>query len=159
MEEFKNNPLTRNLVTSKLEAHLYSGFAYDAVWTIAYALDRTERELIQRGSTLTLEDFEYFEANNLSNTIARHLARTNFSGVSVSIPTYMYTGSTRIDPWGLNIHHTCPYLQGPVLFDKNGTRTGLTGIYQLSKVSTVATVTVTFTITVFVHSERHTHTH
>lgn len=52
---------------------------------IAYALDKTERELTESGSSLTLEDIEYFEANNVSKIIGRHLAQTNFSGVSVRI--------------------------------------------------------------------------
>ena len=86
LEEFKSNPSTRHLITSKLEAHLYSGFTYDAVWAIAYALHNTEHELLQQKSTLTLESFDYFETNNLSNIFSRQLARTNFSGVSVSLP-------------------------------------------------------------------------
>ena len=75
----------------KIEAHIYSGFTYDAVWTIAYALNNTELELTQQGSSLTLEDFDYFEANDLSNVISRHLARTNFSGVSVRQYHYFIT--------------------------------------------------------------------
>lgn len=84
LEKFKDHPHTIDLVMSKLETHLYSGFAYDAVWTIAYALNKTEQELVQQGSNLTLNSFDYFEINNLSNIIARHLAETDFAGVSVS---------------------------------------------------------------------------
>lgn len=84
LEKFKDHPHTIDLVMSKLETHLYSGFAYDAVWTIAYALNKTEQELVQQGSNLTLDSFDYFEINNLSNIIARHLAETDFAGVSVS---------------------------------------------------------------------------
>ena len=84
LEEFKKNPLTERFFTNRTEAHIYSGFTYDAVWMIAFALDRTEQELVQSGSGLTLEDFEYFEANNISRIIGQHLAKTNFSGVSVS---------------------------------------------------------------------------
>ena len=89
LEEFRNNPFTSHL--KKTEAHLYSGFTYDSVWMIAYALDKTERELAESGSSLTLEDIEYFEANNVSKIIGRHLAQTNFSGVSVrTAPPYKY---------------------------------------------------------------------
>lgn len=83
LEEFKNNPLTRHLYTEQTEAHLYSGFTYDAVWMIAFALDKTERELFQSGSSLTLEDIQYFDASNVSKIIGHYLASTNFSGVSV----------------------------------------------------------------------------
>lgn len=85
MDQFKTHPFTQGLVTSKLDAHLYSGFTYDAVWTIAYALDNTENELLRRGSDLTLDNFDYFEANNIYSIIVKHLAMTNFSGVSVSM--------------------------------------------------------------------------
>lgn len=89
LEEFRNNPFTSHLYTNKTEAHLYSGFTYDSVWMIAYALDKTERELAESGSSLTLENIEYFEANNVSKIIGRHLAQTNFSGVSVrTTPPY-----------------------------------------------------------------------
>ena len=88
LEEFKRSMRTGN---DKIEAHIYSGFTYDAVWTIAYALNNTELELTQQGSSLTLEDFDYFEANDLSNVISRHLARTNFSGVSVRQYHYFIT--------------------------------------------------------------------
>lgn len=86
LEQFKAHPHTKDLVTSKLEVHLYSGFAYDAVWAIAYALNQTEHEL--QGTNLMLDSFDYFEANNLSNIIARHLSKTNFYGVSVSLHYY-----------------------------------------------------------------------
>lgn len=88
LEDLKNNPSTGDIFTEQTEAHIYSGFTYDAVWMIAYALDKAERELGQSGSGLTLEDFKYFEANNISNIIAHHLAKTNFSGVSVSYTLY-----------------------------------------------------------------------
>ena len=84
LEEFKHNPSTEKFFKDKTEAHIYSGFTYDAVWMIAFALDRTEHELVQSGSGLSLQDFEYFEDNNISKIIAHHLAKTNFSGVSVS---------------------------------------------------------------------------
>ena len=91
LEEFRNNPSTGHLYTEKTEAHLYSGFTYDAVWTIAYALDKTQRELAESESGLTLDDIEYFEANNVSKIIGRHLAQTNFSGVSVRTTPPYYT--------------------------------------------------------------------
>ena len=89
LEQFKAHPHTKNVVTRELDVHLYSGFAYDAVWTIAYALNQTEQELDLQGTNLTLDGFDYFEANNLSNIIARHLSKTNFSGVSVSLPVFL----------------------------------------------------------------------
>ncbi len=85
LEKFKDHPHTRSIVMGELETHLYSGFAYDAVWTIAYALNKTEQELYQKGYNLTLDNFDYFEANNLSNMISRHLTETDFAGVSVSL--------------------------------------------------------------------------
>lgn len=85
LERFKDHPHTRSVVMTQLETHLYSGFAYDAVWTIAYALNKTEQELSHKGYNLTLDNFDYFEANNLSSIISRHLVETNFAGVSVSL--------------------------------------------------------------------------
>ena len=43
-------------------------------------------------------------------------------------------------------------MQGPVVFDENGTRTGLTGIYQLSKLSMLLLFRPQFTLIV-----KHTH--
>lgn len=85
LEKFKDHLQTGSQENSELETHLYSGFAYDAVWTIAYALNKTEKELVQHGYNLTLDSFDYFEANNLSNVIARHLVETDFAGVSVRL--------------------------------------------------------------------------
>ena len=83
LERFKDHSHTGSV--AQLEAHLYSGFAYDAVWTIAYALNKTEQELSHKGYNLTLNNFDYFEVNNLSSIISRYLAETNFAGVSVSL--------------------------------------------------------------------------
>ena len=84
LEEFRNNPQSSNW-TDGAGAHAYISFTYDGVWALAFALDKTQKELIENGSALSLDDFEYFnETPNISEAITRHLANTNFAGVSVS---------------------------------------------------------------------------
>lgn len=86
LEDFQHNPQSASWTNNTSGAHAYIGFTYDGVWALAFALDETRKELLANGSSLTLEDFKYFDANpNIGEAIQRHLKNTNFSGVSVSV--------------------------------------------------------------------------
>jgi len=73
--------------------HAYGTFTYDAVYTMAYALEAAEAEL--QMYNLSLSNFEYsdnvtvFENFTISDVIFRHLNETDFLGVSVSVVTIL----------------------------------------------------------------------
>ena len=69
-------------------------FAYDAVWTLALALNKTDEQIksnasitkcknLQGYTNITLDQFRYNNAQ-LSCLLKNNLQDTNFSGVSVS---------------------------------------------------------------------------
>ena len=72
---------------SLMTMHPYSTFTYDAVWTIALALNKTQEEL--EAMNKSLEDFEYSNhptvQNDMSILIQKYMNETNFPGVSVSV--------------------------------------------------------------------------
>ena len=88
LDEFQNNPQSSGWTTADSVAHPYISFTYDAVWTMAFALHKTQEELTVNGSNLTLTDFMYFMPGRIGEAINRHIKQTNFTGVSVS--TYRY---------------------------------------------------------------------
>lgn len=57
--------------------------AYDAIWALALALNKTSAELVKKG--LRLEDFNY-NNKNITDEIYRALNSSAFEGVSVSYP-------------------------------------------------------------------------
>ena len=59
------------------------GFAYDAVWAIALALNRTEKHLREIKSPLSIENFTYVNTD-IMEYFNKSLKETNFSGVTVS---------------------------------------------------------------------------
>ena len=68
-----------------------SAFIFDALWTAALALNRTQARLNERH--LTLLDFTYEDKYNISDIIYEEALKVNFFGLTVShrlIPTKMY---------------------------------------------------------------------
>ena len=59
-----------------------SAYMFDALWTAALALNRTETRLNERNLTLT--DFTYDDDYNISNIIYEEALRVNFFGLTVS---------------------------------------------------------------------------
>ena len=57
--------------------------AYDAIWALALALNKTSAELVKKG--LRLEDFNY-NNKNITDEIYRALNSSAFEGVSVRRP-------------------------------------------------------------------------
>lgn len=55
--------------------------AYDAIWALSFALDKTIVALKRKGKSL--EDFDYSDAD-IKDAILSNLNKTNFEGVSVS---------------------------------------------------------------------------
>ena len=43
LEEFRANPMSGRITNNDSEVHAYGSFTYDAVWTIALGLERTDR--------------------------------------------------------------------------------------------------------------------
>jgi len=60
-----------------------AGFAYDAVWTLAMALNRTEEYLRETKSWLSIDNFTYSNTE-VMEYFNRSLEETNFTGVTVS---------------------------------------------------------------------------
>ena len=91
LEEFFNNPQTSSL-TNDTTRHAYYTYTYDAVWTIAKALNETEQELQNRNLDLTLGDYKHFNNNTqiIPDLITEFINKTNFTGVSVSQNIYIY---------------------------------------------------------------------
>ena len=103
---------------SNYEATAASAIAFDAVWALAEALNKTEEMRSQNqtisnctdfdGELVPLDQFNY--SNGLMGCILKYnLHQTNFLGISVS-----------------NIYHICRVinsfpLQGPVRFGEDGT--------------------------------------
>ena len=82
-------------------ASLYESLSYDAIWSLALALDKTDAAIRDNG--FTLADFEYSQAppdvegvpsdgtvyddtinNYISNNLSYFMSMTDFRGVSVS---------------------------------------------------------------------------
>ena len=73
--------------------HAYRTFTYDAVYAMAFALNKSENEL--QMNNLSLRNFRYSDTDTvrdnttISDVIFQHMNETNFHGVSVSI-LYVY---------------------------------------------------------------------
>ena len=61
------------------------GYVYDAVWTIALALNSSISILEERGLG-RLEDFTY-ESVEISDVLTEAIAKLSFEGISVSVVT------------------------------------------------------------------------
>ena len=59
-----------------------SAYMFDALWTAAIALNRTETRLNERN--LTLMDFTYDDIYNISNIIYEEALQVKFFGLTVS---------------------------------------------------------------------------
>ena len=59
-----------------------SAYMFDALWTAALALNRTETRLNERN--LTLLDFTYDDEHNISEIIYEEALKVNFFGLTVS---------------------------------------------------------------------------
>ena len=60
-----------------------SAYVFDAMWTAALALNRTESQLKERNLTLT--DFTYDDKHNISDIIYEEARKLEFFGLTVSI--------------------------------------------------------------------------
>ena len=59
-----------------------SAFVFDALWTAALALNKTETRLHKKNLTLT--DFDYDDKHNISGMIYEEAVNLNFFGLTVS---------------------------------------------------------------------------
>ena len=59
-----------------------SAYMFDAIWTAALALNRTETRLNERN--LTLMNFSYDDKYNISDMIYEEALKVNFFGLTVS---------------------------------------------------------------------------
>lgn len=114
--------------------------AYDAIWALALALNKTSTELLKKG--LRLEDFNY-NNKNITDEIYRALNSSAFEGVSVRpFPLPMELLHPKRSPWR-RLHRDrglprspmapspSPSPQGHVVFDASGSRMAWTLIEQL----------------------------
>ena len=56
---------------------------FDAIWTAALALNKTESQLSKQN--LSLKDFNYEDRYNISDAIYKEALKLNFFGLSVSV--------------------------------------------------------------------------
>ena len=73
--------------TVKTDIFLNVGYVYDAVWTIALALNSSISILEERGLG-RLEDFTY-ESVEMADIFSEAIANLSFEGISVSAVTIM----------------------------------------------------------------------
>ena len=71
--------------TVKTDIFLNYGYVYDAVWTIALALNSSISILEERGLG-RLEDFTY-ESEEMADVFTEAIANVSFEGISVSTAT------------------------------------------------------------------------
>jgi gamma-aminobutyric acid type B receptor len=104
--------ITNTTDPSTIPNKLYTTLIYDALWSLAISLNRTDNHL--QSFNISLRNFTYSDSvnnqptlsSNISNLIADNLHKTDFVGVS-----------------------------GRVKFDVNGTRRGVIGIWQYGRSS------------------------
>ena len=72
------------LVSRDTEMHIYSSFAYDAMYAAALALNDVDIELKSSGSGLTLSNFTYDGTSGITEMIFNALEGLSFNGISVS---------------------------------------------------------------------------
>ena len=83
MLQFKEDLNSKNkLETVKTDTFLSVGFVYDAVWTIALALNSSISMLNDRGLG-KLEDFTY-DSSEMADVFTEAIAAISFQGISVS---------------------------------------------------------------------------
>ena len=66
-----------------------SAYVFDAMWTAALALNRTETKLKQRN--LSLKNFSYDDEHNISEMIYEEALQVEFFGLTVSLHKYVHT--------------------------------------------------------------------
>ena len=84
MSQFKQDLKAKNtlLGTIKTDIFLSVGYVYDAVWTIALALNSSISILEERGLG-RLEDFTY-DSVEMADVLTEAVADVSFQGISVS---------------------------------------------------------------------------
>ena len=83
MSEHKRRfPKIKTVDNETAPAEDESAFMFDAVWTAALALNRTETRL--QKENLTLTDFDYDDIHNISGMIYEEAINVNFLGLTVS---------------------------------------------------------------------------
>ena len=87
-----------------------SAFMFDAVWTAALALNRTENRL--RKENLTLTDFDYDDVHNISGMIYEEAINVKFFGLTVSC-THNYMLYTCI-----SLHEAIVLLNLPIILSR-----------------------------------------
>ena len=65
-----------------------SAYMFDAMWTAALALNRTETKLKKRN--LSLKNFSYDDEHNISTMIYEEALQVEFFGLTVSLHKYVY---------------------------------------------------------------------
>lgn len=105
------------------EGYQEAPLAYDAVWSVALAFNKTMDRLQKYGKSL--KDFTYTN-KEIADDIYSAINSTQFLGVSVSIILYTYVINNK------NIIYILLYLlQGYVAFSSQGDRIALTQIEQV----------------------------
>ena len=85
LDEFQSSSFFEELIDSDSnEPHAYRTFTYDAIWTMAFALDSAEMELQEMNISMNLTDFAYFEESVVADVVKKHINMTDFTGVSVN---------------------------------------------------------------------------
>ena len=76
---------SKRVVASGVENHTYATYTYDALWAMALALDRSEKQLNSKGLNLTHFSYSNIPINNVSvpDVLNASMADVSFSGVSV----------------------------------------------------------------------------
>ncbi|XP_070548129.1 gamma-aminobutyric acid type B receptor subunit 1-like [Ptychodera flava] len=97
---------------------VYASYGYDTMWAIALSLHSAAQELKVSGSGIKIEDFDYDNTHGLRDIFVNHLRETQFHGVSWT-------------EMQLCLRRAVIILQGPISFDDNGDRFGITKIEQL----------------------------
>ena len=64
--------------------HNYVPFTYDAIYAMALALDKADKELNDIFGNISLANFTYADPYNITKRIFNHMANTRFNGISVS---------------------------------------------------------------------------
>ena len=85
MSEHKRRfPKLKTVDNNTSPAEDESAFMFDAVWTAALALNRTETRLRNSNLTLSLTNFTYDDVHNISGMIYEEALNVNFFGLTVS---------------------------------------------------------------------------
>ena len=83
MSQFKHDlNVKTSMGTARLDTFLNFGYVYDAMWTIALALNSSISILEERGLG-GLENFTY-ESHEIANVLTEAVMNVSFEGISVS---------------------------------------------------------------------------